>query len=374
MSIDSKTLLNNLFGNNSSSIVPYTIEDSTGMIKLDAMESPFNLPDLLSNELANRISKVEFNRYPDSRAVKAIKSIRDWMKIPNELRIIAGNGSDELISILIMSIAGRDISVAAPDPSFSMFKILAKQYRTKFVPLSLDKDRDINVESWLHSVSKNNVGLVFIPQPNNPTGNLFDHQRLINFIDKTEALVIIDEAYTAFCSSNYLFLAQEKTNVIIMRTLSKIGLAAIRFGILAGNPLLLEQFDKFRLPYNVNSVTQVTVEFAYNHRDDLSRFTKMILRERERVCMEIKLLGYSVWESQTNFLVVTTPEGQAELLFIWLKKNGILVKLLHKIHPVLNNALRITVGQSFENNFLLKILSQFCIRGRVPIVAKTEIR
>ena len=226
------------------------------MIKLDAMENPYQWPESLRADLAERLAHTAFNRYPDPQANGVRGPLRAFMKIPDELEMLFGNGSDEIIALLIANLIGSGRSVCAPDPSFVMFQVLANQYSVPFRALPLDASLDIDLVGWMDGLVEADPALIFIPQPNNPTGNLFSKDRLTEIVESTQALVVIDEAYTAFTDADYLDWAVTYPNVVVMRTLSKVGLAGSRFGMLIGHPDWISEFEKTRLPYNINILSQ----------------------------------------------------------------------------------------------------------------------
>lgn len=342
----------------------YQVVDSTGMIKLDAMENPYSWPDSLRSSLANRLAACELNRYPDPSARAVRTSIKSWMKIPNALSVLFGNGSDEIIALLISSLIGSGRSVCAPDPSFVMFKVLAKQFRVPFHALPLDEEMDLDTGQWIEGLNSNDAGIVFVPQPNNPTGNLFTDDRLRAVVESTDALVVIDEAYTAFTDADYIDWAEKYPNVLIMRTLSKIGLAGSRFGLLIGAPEWISEYDKLRLPYNINTLSQAAVVFALEHSEILEEQSAAIRSERQRLTLELGHRNVKVWPSEANFILVEMPKGRAFEIFEGLKSVNILVKCLDGVHPALADTLRITVGIPCESDAMLMVLDQLLDIGR----------
>ena len=323
------------------------------------MENPYVWPSNLRIDLAHRLAECSLNRYPDPH-VQAIRApLREWMKIPESLDLLFGNGSDEIIALLVSSFIGTGRTVCAPDPSFVMFQVLANQYSVSFKGLPLDELFDIDLGAWLEYVHNSNPALIFIPQPNNPTGNLFSKDRLEKVIESTRALVVIDEAYTAFTDADCLDWANLYPNVVVMRTLSKVGLAGGRFGMLIGHVDWIKEFDKIRLPYNINSLSQRAVQFAIEHSDILEKQSQKIRNERARLTNELRDRGLVVLPSEANFLVVQCDHGQARALFDGLKARNILVKCLDGSHPRLADMLRITIGASFESDALLNAMDQF---------------
>lgn len=345
---------------------PYAVPDARGLIKLDAMENPYGWPTALQQSFAATLGGCALNRYPDPRAEAIRAPLARWLGMPESLDMLFGNGSDEIIGLLVSLLIGSGRSVCAPDPSFVMFRVVASQYQVPFQALPLDEAFDIDVAGWQAALSESNPGLIFVPQPNNPTGNLFDSERLRQVIAFTDALVVIDEAYTAFTDSDCLDWADRYPNVVVMRTLSKVGLAGARFGMLIGAPEWIEEFDKVRLPYNINSLTQAAVVFALKHADVLETQSTAIRKERARLTDLLEKQGFKVWPSEANFVVVdAASQGlDATALFEGLKAKGVLVKCLHGSHPRLAHTLRVTVGQPTETDVLIEALDQLRVLGR----------
>ena len=336
----------------------YQVQDATGMIKLDAMENPFVWPSYLRAQYAQRLANCSLNRYPDPYAINVRAPLRQWMKIPESLDILFGNGSDEIIALLISSLIGSGRSVCAPDPSFVMFSALANQYSVTFEALPLDAAFDIDLDGWLAFLHENDPALIFVPQPNNPTGNLFSRERLAKIVESTKALVVIDEAYTAFTDADFLDWAVTYPNVLVMRTLSKVGLAGTRFGMLVGHPAWISEFDKMRLPYNINTLSQTAVEFALEHASILEEQSFRVREERTKLIRELEKRGFDVWPSEANFVVIRCSIDQARSIFEALKLRRILIKCLDGSHPRLKDTLRITVGSSEEVDALLSAIDQ----------------
>ena len=334
----------------------YQVPDATGMIKLDAMENPYQWPESLRADLAERLAHTAFNRYPDPQANGVRGPLRAFMKIPDELEMLFGNGSDEIIALLIANLIGSGRSVCAPDPSFVMFQVLANQYSVPFRALPLDASLDIDLVGWMDGLVEADPALIFIPQPNNPTGNLFSKDRLTEIVESTQALVVIDEAYTAFTDADYLDWAVTYPNVVVMRTLSKVGLAGSRFGMLIGHPDWISEFEKTRLPYNINILSQTAVQYALEHASILNEQSRRIREERSRLTLGLSERGFEVWPSEANFVVMGCRANQARPLFDALKEHRILVKCLDGSHPRLKDTLRVTVGAPEETDALLAAL------------------
>jgi histidinol-phosphate aminotransferase len=333
------------------SLGAYHVPDSAGMLKLDAMENPYSLPDALQEQWAAVLAGPAVNRYPDPRSPEVGKRLREVMNIGPDLDILLGNGSDELIQMIMLAITSPERVVMAPEPGFVMYSMLAGITGMKYQDIALQSDFSLDLEGTLYALRKNKPAVLFLAQPNNPTGNLFPVEHVRALVETAPGLVVIDEAYTPFCDSDYLPLASEFDNVLIMRTFSKVGLAGLRLGFLIGRPGWLEQFDKVRLPYNISSLTQAGAAFALEHFDAFREQATRIRADREVLVKALQETpGLEVFPSEANFVLVRTFDMDAPHVYAELVKRGVLIKCLDAAHPLLRNCLRITVGTPEENS------------------------
>jgi len=311
----------------------YHVPEARELTKLDAMESPFIPNKDFEVEFIENITKVNINRYPDPLAKALARSIRNLMDIDNSLDILFGNGSDELIQLLALACDEGD-TILSFSPSFVMYETIAKFAKLKYVDSPL-QDFDINLKETLTLIENHKPKIIFIAYPNNPTGNLFDRNKIISIIESTKALVVIDEAYFAFSNDSFLGDLKSFKNLVILRTISKISFAGVRLGLLIGEPETINQFQKLRLPYNINSLTQVTCEFLLKKKNYILDSAKYIVSERERVFRALsKIDSLKVYPSDANFLLIKSRE--AKELNNFLLYNGILVKSFNETDSLKN--------------------------------------
>ncbi len=335
----------------------YHVPDAKGLLKLDAMENPYSLPEPMIDDWLEVLRDADINRYPDPDARALKQKLRHYLQIPSTSDLILGNGSDELIQLIAMMLAGPGRVMLAPEPSFAMFPLIAKATGMQYVGVDLKRDDfSLDLESMLAAIKKHQPALVFIANPNNPTANLFAEKTLKAILDAAPGLVVLDEAYYHFTGGVTAFgWLSQYDNLLVMRTLSKVGLAGLRLGILAGSPLWLAELNKLRLPYNINILTQLSAGFLLDHAQVLDGQAQQLCHDRSHLEKELKRLpGVKVWSSQTNFLLIRVND--AELVFSELKSHGILIKKLHGAHPLLDQCLRITVSTPEENSELLRVL------------------
>ncbi|XSG85638.1 MAG: histidinol-phosphate transaminase [Methylohalobius sp. ZOD2] len=334
----------------------YPVPSAAGMIKLDAMENPYDWPETMIQAWLDHLRQARPNRYPDPKAPTLKAALRDYADVPEEADILLGNGSDEIIQILLMALVGQpQATVMAPEPTFVMYRQIARWLNLDFIGVPLKADFHLDRDAMLAAVNRYQPKVVFLAYPNNPTGNLFDEDTISEIIRRTPGLVILDEAYAPFARSTWMDRIGEFSNLLVMRTLSKLGLAGLRLGFLAGNPEWLEQFEKLRLPYNINVLTQLTAEFALSQGELFEQQTSRIRTDRETLLTELgKLPCVEPFPSAANFILFQAAE--ADRVFTALRQKGILIKNLNPAGGLLRDCLRVTVGTPEENRAFLAAL------------------
>lgn len=333
----------------------YHVQPARGLIKLDAMENPYTWPDDLRDAWAAMLRETDVNRYPDPTAQALSERLKGAMGVPNGMSVLLGNGSDELIQMIAMSLSGPSRSVLSVDPGFVMYRMIATFCGMRYVGVPLDADDfSLDLPAVLQAMDEFQPAVVFLAYPNNPTGNLFDAAAVEQVIRAAPGLVVVDEAYAPFTDATFMSRLGEFDNLLVMRTVSKMGLAGLRLGLLAGPAAWIDQFDKVRLPYNINVLTQASADFALQHKAVFDGQTASIRAERERLSAAIREIGsVRVFPSEANFLLVRTPNGKAADWFAGLRERGVLIKNLDGAHPMLADCLRPTVGTPVENDRLI---------------------
>jgi len=333
----------------------YHVPDATGLIKLDAMENPYSLPEELKGAWLEVLRAVPINRYPDPSAARLRARIREALDVPAGMDVLLGNGSDELIQLIAMGLAQPGACVLAPTPTFVMYEMIATFCGLTFAGVPLGADFALDRDAMLGAMATHQPAVVFLAYPNNPTGNLFDETAIEEILLAAPGLVVVDEAYQAFAEKSFMNRLGQFDNLLVMRTLSKQGLAGLRLGILAGDPAWLHEFDKLRLPYNINSLTQASVAFALEHQGVLDQQAARLRTERARLIEALAgLPGVRVWPSAANFILFRVSE--AATVFERLRDQGVLIKNLSGAGGVLVDCLRVTVGTPDENAAFLTAL------------------
>lgn len=340
-------------------LLPYHVPSSSGMIKLDAMENPYSLPETLREEIAQLVTTISANRYPDSNSVSLKASLRETMEIPMGMDIMLGNGSDEIIQIVALSLAKPGAVLMSVEPAFVMFRMIATYARMEYIGIPLKANFSLDLDLMLTAISKYQPAVIFIAYPNNPTGNLFDAEAVSRIIESAPGVVVVDEAYHAFADASFMDKLSEYPNLLLMRTLSKLGLAGLRLGLLAGRSEWLIQLEKVRLPYNVGVLTQEVVRKILQYPNILQQQADAIKAERVVMSKYLNVLdGVEAFPSDANFILFRV--SKANQVFSELKKRNILIKNLAGSHPLLKNCLRVTIGTPDENKQFLRVLQE-CI-------------
>lgn len=335
----------------------YHVADASGMVKLDAMENPYTWPAPLVGEWFERLRHVAINRYPSPGAEELKTELRRYAGMAEDAPVLLGNGSDELIQVIAMAVNGPGRTILAPEPTFVMYRMIAEVLGFRFVGVPLRAgDFALDVEATIRAIAEHQPAVVFLACPNNPTGNLFDRPAVERILAAAPGLVVIDEAYFPFAGETWLHDLYRHENVVVMQTLSKAGLAGLRVGMLFGPAEWLEEFDKVRLPYNINVLSQASASFILKHADLLREQTTQICADREALYERLRELpGTEVWPSRANFLLFRAGKG-ARAVFEGLKEQGVLIKLLDGGHPLLRDCLRVTVGTPGENDRFIAAL------------------
>jgi histidinol-phosphate aminotransferase len=337
-------------------LTAYAVAKAPGMIKLDAMENPFLLPESLRAKLGAAAACVAVNRYPDGDASEVKAALRRAFDIPDSLGLLVGNGSDELIQIITSALARPGAVMLAPEPSFVMYRLNALYAGMRFVGVPLREQFALDVDAMLVAIAREQPALVFLAYPNNPTGNLFPAASVERILAAAPGLVVVDEAYYAFADASFLPRVTEFANLLVLRTVSKIGMAGLRLGYAVADRAWTGELNKMRQPYNLNALTQAVAPVLLEEGETLAAQAAVLRSERARLEAALAgLRGVEVFPTQTNFVLARVPD--APRWFEALRAAGILVKNLHGWHPLLAHCLRITVGAPAENDALMKALA-----------------
>jgi histidinol-phosphate aminotransferase len=338
--------LNKLLRKNIQTLKPYSSarDEYTGeaMVFLDANENPFNEP---------------YNRYPDPLQKEVKEKISALKKIESQ-NIFLGNGSDEPIDLMIRAFCepGTD-NIISLNPTYGMYQVAADINNVEVKKISLTESFDLNNEEILKAINPN-TKIIFLCSPNNPTGNNLDQEKMITLLNQFDGLVVIDEAYIDFAPGKSLLpRLEEFPNLVILQTFSKAwGMAGIRLGMAFASAEIIDILNKIKYPYNLNVLTQQKALELIQKYDEMRRWVKLIIAEREKMADLLKDFPFvlKIYPSDANFLLVKMHDAKG--IYNYLVERGIIVRDRSKIH-LCDESLRITMGTSDENNTLLKALT-----------------
>ncbi len=333
----------------------YAVQPSAGFVKVDTMENPFRLPAALRRALGERLAEVALNRYPAERGDVLRAELAKHARMPEGCDIMLGNGSDELISLLTLAADVPGNVVMAPLPGFVMYEMAAKLQGLKFVGVPLTPDFELDAQAMLAAVREHQPALLYIAYPNNPTANLWDDDVIDAIIEAAPGLVVIDEAYQPFAARDSLARLQRHEHVLLMRTMSKFGLAGVRIGYMMGRRALIAEVDKLRPPFNISVLNCEAALFALEHVDEYANQAATIRAEREKLAGAMAALpGVHPFPSEANMILARVPD--AKRVFEGMRARGVLIKNVSGLHPLLANCIRITVGTPEENPLTLAAL------------------
>ena len=330
----------------------YAVQPSAGLVKVDTMENPFPLPPDLRRALGERLGEVAINRYPAERGNDLIAALATHAGLPEGCALMLGNGSDELISLLTLACDVPGAVVMAPLPGFVMYEMSAKLQGLRFVGVPTTPDFALDLGAMLAAIAEHRPALIWLAYPNNPTANLFDEGAIDAIIAAAPGLVVMDEAYQPFAARDSMDRLRRHEHVLVMRTMSKFGLAGVRIGYLMGRRELIGELDKLRPPFNVSVLNAEAALFALEHEDEYRRQATVIRAERARIHAAFAALpGVTPFPSEANMVLVRVPDPAA--MFAGIKARGVLIKNVSGLHPLLAGCLRVTVGTPDENTQML---------------------
>jgi histidinol-phosphate aminotransferase len=354
---NTNNLITSIFRKEVLAMSAYKVVDAQGLIKLDAMENPYSWPEDIKNEWLDALKDCQLNRYPDPEARHLTQTIKHLNQLSDQFGVLLGNGSDEIIQLLLMALP-ETAGVLAPAPGFVMYKQLSDSLGLNYQGIPLLADTfDLDLPAMLAAIEQHQPSVIFLAYPNNPTGNLFSETSILEIVKTAKGLVVIDEAYAPFAHASFINALEQYNNLLVMRTVSKLGLAGLRLGYIIGNPAIIEQLNKIRLPYNINSLTQISADFALSNKMLFDQQTQKICAERAVVLSRLNELdGITAYPSAANFILFRTPKNKATEIFLSIKRQGVLIKDLSAQGGLLNDCLRVTIGKPEENTAFLAAL------------------
>lgn len=345
----------------------YHVQPAQGLLKMDTMENPFRLPAALQQALGARLGALEINRYPGERLDVLKQMLADYAGAPAGSAVLLGNGSDEIITLLALATAqptaGGRATMLAPMPGFVMYPLSAQLQGLDFVGVNLTPDFELDLPAMQAAIAQHRPAITYIAYPNNPTATLWDEgavQRIIDAVGAQGGIVAVDEAYQPFASRTWLTRMQAEparnAHVLLMRTLSKFGLAGVRLGYMLGQPALVAEIDKVRPPYNVSVLNCEAALFALEHADVFAAQAAELRAQRTVLIDALRAMPgiEKVWDSEANMVLVRVAD--AAKAYEGMKTRKVLIKNVSTMHPLLHNCLRLTVGNAQDNATMLAAL------------------
>jgi histidinol-phosphate aminotransferase len=316
------------------------------VVKLNTNENPFP-PSPLVLRAIQEVEPEMLRRYPNPNADLFRNAAAKVLGVTPDM-IIAGNGSDDILTIATRTFLSAGDTLAYPDPTYTLYNVLAKLQDAKMAEVPWEKDYSLPIEGLLAAKPQ----AIYIANPNAPTGTFVSPLRIAELARSFKGLVLVDEAYVDFADDNCLALVKQHENLVLSRTFSKAySLAGIRFGYGVAQPQVIREMMKVKDSYNVDAVAMCAAAAAIQDHDYAREKWEQIKNERDRVTSELTQLGWTVLPSRANFILARVPDGRGRDAYLGLKAQGILVRFFDR--PGLTDKVRITIGQSHENNALL---------------------
>ncbi len=343
-----------LINRNVRELKAYHLEPLETEVKINQNESPYDWPEEIKSEMAEFCLTRNWNRYPDFIPEELKAALAEYTGLVPE-NIIAGNGSNEMLLTLFLSVVSDSSYLTICQPTFSVYGLLAGALGIRVETVYLNEDLSFNTERIMDSLSPGSV--LILNSPNNPTGSFMSAENIQRILREHDGFVILDQAYVEFGGDNALDLVNSSPNLIITRTFSKaFGCAGVRFGYMIGAPEVITEINKVKLPYNINFFTEHLAKTVLSRTDLVKERISMLVGERERLLNELREMPLEVYDSCTNFFLIRTERKDS--LFSFLIKKGILIRDVSS-YPMLDECIRITVGTPEENDRLISSVREY---------------
>ena len=335
-------------------------------VRLNTNESPLGPSIEFLSELQAAIQSLSLNRYPDRTAARLREALAALHHVsPDEIFI--ANGSNEIISTLLLAYGGPGRKAMTFEPTYAMYAQVAKVTSTGLVEIERGLDFRLDKAAVLDANIKYRPDIVFFCSPNNPTGLDEDPEIISKLAEDSNPLIIIDEAYGQFASFSALKLAKEYPNIVVSNTFSKVwSLAGLRLGYLIGPKEIIANLWAACLPYHIDSIKQAAGLLALGHLDAMQTTHDLILAGRTQIETGFDALDVFYWKSSANFTLFRAPNGKGDELWKMLVDGSVLVRNCSG-WPRLSDCLRVTVGTPQENDRFLKVLSEALVELRSEV-------
>lgn len=324
------------------------------LVKLNTNENPFPPSPAVLGALES-FDATMLRRYPDPMADALCSAIAEVNGVSRNM-VIAGNGSDDILTMTFRAFTAPDKAVAIMEPTYSLYPVLAAMQEAPVIKIALQVSNDFSMpDDVLEQAKKAN--LLIITRPNAPTGNTFPKEDIRKIAEQFDGIVFIDEAYADFAEDNCMDLVHEFNNVIVSRTSSKsLSLAGLRFGYAVADPVIIDGLNKLKDSYNMDMITQKLAEAAVRDQEYLATTVAKVKKLRGELIDELVKLGFSIVPSQANFVFAAPPDNDGAKAFSFLRDHAVIVRYFPG--EVTGKYLRITVGTEAQNKRLIEVLSK----------------
>lgn len=343
--------------------IKFTYGFDADPIRLNIMENPYDTPLDLKQRVNNNLKLLELNRYPSTNYDDTITLLKQALNIPNDLDVMLANGATELILLLAVAFKSVNNTIMYSTPSYYFYKRAALFANKTVIEIPIKENFQLNLNEWLEKIESLQPELIFITNPNNPTAVNFNYEDLCKIIEKASGVVVIDEVYYPYSAVSFIDLIARHPHLVVLRSLSKIGLAALRLGFLIGNKEIIHYMRQLTIPFAISSFTLVALKQLLPQFDYIQQQVTLIIKNRDMLIAELKRLPLiNVFPSDSNYVVIKLSVPRCQELYQYLCEHHIYVQLLDGIHPVLKDCIRFSVGTEPENQQLTHVIDQFLRR------------
>ncbi len=341
-----------------SGLSEYHLAQYPHSIKLNQNENPYELPLPVKQEILDRLASARWSRYPafiPAEQIDMLASFAGWMPEGTLL----GNGSNDLLQLIFMAVLERGRTVVLSQPTFTLYKLLARGLGADVQEVLMRPDLSFDVDGIIQAARASSASLIVLCSPNNPTGTWMAESDVVRILERTEGMVVLDEAYVHFAPGSLSHLLQKSDRIVVLQTFSKaMGAAGLRFGYALAPVALARELNKIKLPYSVNIFTLIAAEVLMCRWPTLKQWIALLVNERDRVSSALAAFaGVKVFPSSANFLLVELLERSPKEVFQGLVHRGILIRDVSS-YPMLQRCLRISTGTPEENDALLQALQE----------------
>jgi histidinol-phosphate aminotransferase len=336
---------------------PYHLTIDTVDVKLNQNENPFDWPAEIKEEVAAFVRTRHWNRYPDFIPETLKQALASYTGVDSD-SIIVGNGSNEMLLVLLLSLTGPSRPLITCQPTFTVYRLLASGMGHDSDPVFLSDDLRFDTTAILEACAKNPDAVLLLCSPNNPTGSALSEPELRSILDTHTGFVIVDQAYVEFGAFNAIPLIADYPNLIVTRTFSKaFSAAGLRLGYMLGQEKIIAEINKIKLPYNINFFSDYTATVLLSHTDILQDRIEYLVKERNRMRQFfMSVPSVKTWDSAANFILIRTAEKDA--LMQAFRRDSILVRDVSS-YPMLKDCMRISTGSADENDRLMQSMAKF---------------